>query len=344
MTSKGWHIAAATGLPNRFITSIAIDPADPKTIYVTLGGYSRRWVPPGSNGVPAEDVGVGHLFKSTDAGQSFTDISGNLPDVPASWVTQRGSQLIVGTDVGVFANAATGGTTFAYLGGLPVVPISAMNLKPDNPQVLFVATYGRGVWTYKFSPTDLPGPAEKPPAATGVPLGGPYKFELNAEGWTVQSKGLVAGVPVLEWRQQALGANGSLGSFGVSPYGDQTSTSAVSPQLTNSGGWVFVDFQSKRDLESQCACDYMTVEWSTDGQSWSAAPWTWDAGTSSWSDELVYRGSRAKNPDFPNFTLEKVAFQAPAGPLYVRFTVTSDDNVSSPPYTGAWVDDVVIHR
>ena len=47
MTTDGWHIAAANGLPNRFITSVTIDPNDIQTVYVTLGGYSRRWVPPG---------------------------------------------------------------------------------------------------------------------------------------------------------------------------------------------------------------------------------------------------------------------------------------------------------
>jgi hypothetical protein len=181
--------------------------------------------------------------------------------------------------------------------------------------VLFAATYGRGIWTFKFSPTDLPGAPAKPPVPTGVPLAAPFTFELDAQGWTAQSTGLVAGVPVLEWRQQVLGANNSLGSFGVSPYGDQTDASAVSPKLTHPGGWVFVDFQSRRDLESQCACDAMSVEWSSDGTNWSPVPWTWDPGTSTWSDELVYQGARAKNPDFPNFTLEKVAFQAPAGSL-----------------------------
>ena len=33
MTSNGWHIAKAKGLPERYVTSIAIDPKDRKTIY-----------------------------------------------------------------------------------------------------------------------------------------------------------------------------------------------------------------------------------------------------------------------------------------------------------------------
>ena len=60
MTSDGWHIAAANGLPNRFITSVKIDPNNVRTVYVTLGGYSRRWVPPGSLQDQNAEVGEGH--------------------------------------------------------------------------------------------------------------------------------------------------------------------------------------------------------------------------------------------------------------------------------------------
>src|SRR5438094_5128625 len=38
MTSDGWHFASMHGLPNRFITDIAIDPSNPNTVYVALGG------------------------------------------------------------------------------------------------------------------------------------------------------------------------------------------------------------------------------------------------------------------------------------------------------------------
>jgi hypothetical protein len=84
MTAKGWHIASAAGLPNRYITSIAVDPADPKTIYVTLGGYTRRWIPPGSLQDTNQNVGEGHLFKSTDAGETFVDISGTSSSAGSS--------------------------------------------------------------------------------------------------------------------------------------------------------------------------------------------------------------------------------------------------------------------
>jgi hypothetical protein len=336
-----WHIAAANGLPERFVTSVAIDPNDAtkKTIYVTLGGYTRRWVPPGTLQDNA-DPGVGHLFKSTDGGETFTDISGNLPDVPATWVTQRGAtQLIVGTDIGVFANALAGGTTFAPLNGLPVVPISTMNLRPNDPNVLVAATYGRGIWTYTFTQT-IPGGGggggvvERPAARLGTSLAGPFGFELGPEGWTTAQ----SGNPLHTWKRAAPGATSGT-SFQVTPYFDESTATLTSPAVDQPGGWTFVDFQNKRDTEP--GFDFLTVEYSTDGTNWSAAKWIWDTATSDWSDRLSFDG---QNAGYPAFTLEKAAFKAPAGPLQVRFRFSGDQLISSPLYTGVHVDDVAIGR
>jgi photosystem II stability/assembly factor-like uncharacterized protein len=156
-TSQGWHIAAAHGLPTRYISSIRMDPADPRTVYVTLGGYGRKWAPPGAVKEDVSKVGTGHVFKSTDAGEHFTDITGDLPDVPANWVIVRGGQLVVGTDIGVFASSDTNGSSWGVLGsGLPNVPITHLSLKPGDPNTLVAATYGRGVYLYHF---DAPPPA-----------------------------------------------------------------------------------------------------------------------------------------------------------------------------------------
>ena len=337
-----WHIAAAGGLPERFITSVAIDQTDAtgNTVYVTLGGYSRRWVPPGTLQDTA-DPGVGHLFKSTDGGATFVDISGNLPDVPATWVTKRGAtQLIVGTDVGVFATALAGGTTFATLGsGLPVVPISTMNLKPDNPNLLAVATYGRGVWTYSFTQT-IPGGGggsggvEPPGTPLGVPLAGPFGFELGDEGWTATQ----SGNPLHAWKRAAPGHN-SGSSFQITPYFDESTATLTSAAVDQPGGWTFVDFRNKRDTEP--GFDFLTVEWSTDGTNWRAAKWIWNTATGAWSDQLAFD---AQNAGYPAFALEKVALKAPAGPLQIRFRFSADQLFSSPLYTGVHVDDVAIGR
>ena len=150
--SDGWHIAAAAGLPERYITSVRIDPSDAtgKTVYVTLGGYSSHWIPPGSYGEDTSQVGTGHVFVSHDAGETFTDVSGDLPDAPANWVLRHGSQLVVATDVGVFSSSAVTGGTYSVLGNLPTMPVVHLSQDPANANRIIAATYARGIWAYTF--------------------------------------------------------------------------------------------------------------------------------------------------------------------------------------------------
>jgi photosystem II stability/assembly factor-like uncharacterized protein len=167
-TEDGWRFAGAEGLPRRYVTSIQIDPSDDRTVYVTLGGYSRRWLPPGSLG-PDEgaDLGGGNVWKSTDAGETFRDVSGDLPDIPANWTLVRNGQLIVATNFGVFTAAGTDGGSYELLGsGLPTAPVFTLELKPKasaaERDTLIAATQGRGVYRYEFDEVAKP----RPPATT----------------------------------------------------------------------------------------------------------------------------------------------------------------------------------
>lgn len=163
-TSNGWHIAAAKGLPKRYVTGIHMDPANPAVVYATLGGYGRRWIPPGSLGDDISKIGSGHLFKSVDGGENFADISGALPDIPANDVLVRNGQLVVATDLGVFQSSDTNGNGFQVLGtGLPNVsvfklePIPQFGQKANGPTTsILAASYGRGAYAFDF-PTATDG-------------------------------------------------------------------------------------------------------------------------------------------------------------------------------------------
>ena len=176
-TSNGWHIAAASGLPERYITDVLVDPADPKVVYVTLAGYARRWIPPGSLGDDTSKIGSGHVFVSRDAGESFTDLSGNLPDEPANAVEIFNGGLVVGTDSGVYT-APLGSTSWSLLGSdLPTAPVYGLTLDPNPLQNrLFAASYGRGVQVLALSDTpdtevaEVPLPVVLPLLAGGLAL------------------------------------------------------------------------------------------------------------------------------------------------------------------------------
>jgi len=131
-----WHELDVTSLPNRYVYSLTVDPADDATVYAVFGGFSRRWIPAG---------GVGHVFKSTNGGASWTDISGNLPDAPFDDLVLKGATMYAASDIGVFT-APVDSTSWSRLGtGLPNASVNDLSLAPDG-SYLVAATHGRGIW------------------------------------------------------------------------------------------------------------------------------------------------------------------------------------------------------
>jgi hypothetical protein len=131
-----WHSASTTGLPNRYVNSLVIDPANPAHVYAVFGGFSRRWVP---------NAGVGHVFESSDGGATWTDVSGTLPDAPADDLVIAHGTLVLATDVGVFStSAASPGTWSRFGSALPSAAVVDLSTMPDGS--ILAATHGRGLW------------------------------------------------------------------------------------------------------------------------------------------------------------------------------------------------------
>lgn len=137
-----WHQLSLTGLPNRYISGVTVDPSDPAHAYAVFNGYSRRWIPGG---------GTGHVFETTDGGRSWTDISGNLPDIPSDALVLSHGQLVLATDNGVYtaAQGKGAGTSWSVLGsGLPDTSVNDLTVGPGG--YIYAATHGRGVWRFRF--------------------------------------------------------------------------------------------------------------------------------------------------------------------------------------------------
>ena len=151
-TPDGWHQASLNGLPNRTVFDIAIDENDPKTLYAAVGGYFYSSLTfPGEYLDTTPNLGTPGVYVSSDAGEHFTNITGNLPGIAIRSIVKRGKQLIVGTDIGVFISNDLNGTTWAPMGDLPNIEVTQLVIDPANSGRLFAATHGRGVWTYKFT-------------------------------------------------------------------------------------------------------------------------------------------------------------------------------------------------
>ena len=336
---QGWHIAAARGLPNRYVTSIAVDPANAKKIFVTLGGYTRRWLPPGAVGDVNKKIGTGHLYVSTDAGESFRDVSGNLPDAPANWVSVRRHQLLVGTDVGAFASDTEGTQTrtprFARLGGLPPAPVTSITLKPGNPNLAVLALFGRDVWTYSFTKklkvADQPGPVV--PVLHNVIKS--FDFESGAQGWTTSGTPTwMAGSPGHRSGTTSDTSGSAYSVSGPVGYLDNLDATLTSPSVTVPKGTAVVQWSMRLDTEP--GLDIVEAQWSPDGTTWTSLG--------------SFSGQNASAPGWSTYT---ALLASNGGPIRVRFHFTSDSlcsNLGGPVcssltgWDGVHVDDVKVGR
>src|SRR5215472_7004662 len=145
-TSNGgttWTSIATATLPVRSVTQVVVDPTTSTTAYVTFSGF----------GTCATFCSgpTGHVFKTLTSGTAWTDISGNLPDIPVNALVidpadATHNTLYVGTDIGAFFTT-TGGTTWSPLGATASMPnAEILSLTLHNPsRTLRAATHGRGV-------------------------------------------------------------------------------------------------------------------------------------------------------------------------------------------------------
>lgn len=134
-----WNNRTGT-LPNRSVTDVVVDKANPNKIFVTLSGYNRDLTNP-------------HVFMSTNFGESWSDISGNLPDVPVNSLIidqERDSVLFVGTDVGVFFTKNLGANWYVAGTGLPNSPVFDLVYHAPT-QMLYAGTHGRSIFALDVS-------------------------------------------------------------------------------------------------------------------------------------------------------------------------------------------------
>ena len=119
---------AAKGLPKSAATRIAVDPTNADVAYATFSGFGA-----GS-----------HVFKTMNAGGSWTAVSTGLPAIPANTITIETSSILwAGMDDGVYRSQDGGGSWIRYGVGLPHVPVYEIALDPTRGR-LFAGTHGRG--------------------------------------------------------------------------------------------------------------------------------------------------------------------------------------------------------
>ena len=120
---------------------------------MTASKYAEGTVYMTQNGKRNDDFQV-YVWKSTDYGKTWKDISANIPYGPANVIREdpvNKDILYVGTDLAVYITT-DGGKNWSVLGGnLPSVYAHDIIIHPrDN--IIVVATHGRGMWAMDADP------------------------------------------------------------------------------------------------------------------------------------------------------------------------------------------------
>ncbi|MEP6684013.1 MAG: T9SS type A sorting domain-containing protein [Parafilimonas sp.] len=124
-----------TGLPVLWTTFIKTDRTNPEIVYVGFSGFRYGFTD-------------AHIYKTTNAGATWTRISNDLPQVPVNDLEidpTRSNLLYLATDIGVYYSL-NGGVNWIKLGTkMPSVVVSTLNFAV-NSRFLYASTYGRSIY------------------------------------------------------------------------------------------------------------------------------------------------------------------------------------------------------
>jgi hypothetical protein len=157
----GAHWTRLTGVPERWVNAIVVDPADAQHVYAAFSGYRQ-----GSD--------AGNVYETHDGGATWANISQNLPNGPVEMITYDAAHdvLYAATDVGVFDHKDGDVAWYKISAGLPNVPVLDVKLSGDGKYV-FAATFGRSVWKLPLftDAVDGGGTGGSVPATLALTLG-----------------------------------------------------------------------------------------------------------------------------------------------------------------------------
>ncbi len=191
----GW-VNITAGLPDRYVTSVHVSPTLSQRLFVTHSGFrNSEYIP--------------HVHRSDNNGQTWIDISGDLPQMPVNDLFvlpgHADSVLFVATDAGVYFSR-NGGLKWGRLGAnMPFIPVFDLEHNPVRKEVV-AATYARGIWTF---PLDSVFVQQN---AVTVSVAGVVKTETGA------------GTPGVSVNGQITGSGGAFYIAGVPGCQDYTAT------------------------------------------------------------------------------------------------------------------------
>jgi len=136
-----WTDVSGT-LPSRLITSIYVNPANEDTVLVSIGGLS---------GLASSQS----VYLSTTGGTTWSDLSGDLPNVVGNAVVgdpSSATTYYLATDTGVYRTTNGGTNWLPFDNGIPNVPVSDLVVDAVS-KILYCGTMGRGAFKLDITPS-----------------------------------------------------------------------------------------------------------------------------------------------------------------------------------------------
>ncbi|MGD2124110.1 MAG: hypothetical protein PVJ76_20335, partial [Gemmatimonadota bacterium] len=127
--------------PEYWVSRVEAGHHDPGTAYISYTGMRR-------------DDFRAFVYKTTDFGETWTDISANLPEEPVNVIRehhQNPNLLFLGTDFAVYVSVDGGQSWTLMKNNMPTNPAYDIKIHPREND-LIVATHGRGIYIADISP------------------------------------------------------------------------------------------------------------------------------------------------------------------------------------------------
>ncbi|MCL5030393.1 MAG: T9SS type A sorting domain-containing protein [Bacteroidetes bacterium] len=142
-----WTDITPTGNNGAYVRRVVVDLNNKQHVYACYSGYNNDGITPSR-----------HIYYSTDQGTTWSDVSGDLPDVPVHSlvIDPLNSQVLyIGTETGVY-QSTNGGTNWVNTstGMAAYVPVDEL-VRQTGTNQLFAFTHGRSAFE-----TSTPLPVE----------------------------------------------------------------------------------------------------------------------------------------------------------------------------------------
>lgn len=140
---KTWTDLTAKFPQRKWVSRVVASAFDEGTVYLAQSGRT-------------DDDYLPYVWKSTDFGQTWKNITSNLPTGPVNALRENPSNanvIYAGTDVGVYVSTDAGGSWSVLGAGLPSTFVYDLIVHPRD-KILVIATYGRGMWAIDVASSD----------------------------------------------------------------------------------------------------------------------------------------------------------------------------------------------